>query len=69
MHAMLSIEPYFVRFISWVLLTEKIGTKPRSKAKTPINGSVVGTMNHFVRDMFWHVMKLEIQEWMDSKAL
>ena len=25
-------------------------------------------MNHFVRDMFWHTMKPEIQGWVDSKA-
>ena len=33
------------------------------------NGSVVGIVNNFVRDMFWHPTKPKFQEWVDFKAL
>ena len=44
------------------------GFEPGSKEEAPTNYSFARTVNHYVRDMFWNLMKLEIQEWVDSKA-
>ena len=53
----MSTKPCFVGMISWALLTKKQGYEPGSKGETPASAPVAGTMNNFVRDMFWHSTK------------
>ena len=48
---------------------ENQGSQPGSKEETTTNGYVSRTVNHFARDMFWHLTKQKIQEWVDFKAL
>ena len=66
---MLLNKPFSVKPIYWDFLTKKQVTEPRLKGEIPTNGSIFGTVNHFVRDMFWKPTKPKIQEWVDFKAL
>ena len=40
-----------------------------STRRSPTNGFISKTINHFGGDMLWHPTKPEIQDWVDFKAL
>ena len=45
------------------------GYEPGLEEKIPTKFSIIEIVNQFVRDMFYHPTKPEIQDWVDSKAL
>ena len=45
------------------------GSECGSTESKPTNCSISGTVNHLDGDMFWHLTKLEIQDWVDFKEI